>query len=926
MTREELLERLVDDRTAEVQRTLRQLRQEMAERARAEGALRQSEERFRALVQHLSDVVLLVEPDGRVRYASGDVERSLGYRPEDLVGGTIVDWIHPDDLERVKILFEGRARAAGSAGRAEMRVRHKDGSWRFYESIAQNLMHDPTLRAILVTSRDVTDRRRAEEALRLSEERFRALVQNLSDTMVIMEPDGTRRYVSPAAERVLGYTPEEMTGQNAFDTLHPDDLERARAAMDSCIRNPDETVTVGLRARHKDGSWRVVEVVLQNLLDNPAIRGIVINSRDITERKRTEEALRLSEERFRAVIENLSDVVTIMGRDGMRRYTSAAQASLGYSPEELIGKDPLEMVHPDDLGFVSASMEEILLSAGAVRRVEMRVRCKDGSWRHVDAIGRNLMDNPAIAGLLITSRDVTERKRTEEALQEEKDFTGSLIQACPAFFITIDPDARVHTVNASMLQAFGYELEEIVGKYTMRTLVSPAYYEGALGFFEQLVQAKEPSYVVAGVLTKDGRERLVEWHGRPVLKAGGEVDFVFALGIDVTERRRMEEEAIKAQKMESIGVLAGGIAHDFNNILGAIVLNISLAEMEVGRSGDGERIFGLLAEAKKASLRAKGITQQLLTFSKGGLPVKKPLRIAETIRESSGLALAGSLSRCETDLPEGLWTVEADDGQIGQVIGNLVLNADQAMAGGGTILIRAENVTVGEEDADAALEPGRYVRITVRDEGVGIPPEHLHKIFDPYFSTKRQGNGLGLAVSYSIVQKHGGAILVSSRPGVETIFSVYLPASDRRPAGSGAPEKKPALASGRILVVDDDEMLLKAVTRALEKLGYRADACRDGTQALDLYDRACQEGPPIDVVLMDLTIPGGMGGRETMKKLRQIHPDARVIVSSGYSNDPILSSYAEFGFSGVITKPYRFEDLAEILRRVLSRSQSHGGA
>ena len=638
---------------------------------------------------------------------------------------------------------------------------------------------------------EVAVRARAEEAIRLSEERFRALVQNLSDAIVIMEPDGKRRYVSAAAHQILGYAPEEMVGRSVFEDLHPEDVERARAVFERCVRTPHRREVLELRARNRDGSWRSIECTCQNLLDNPAIRGIVINSRDITE-----------------------------------------------------------------------------------------------------------------------------RKRTEEALQEERDFSMSLIQASPAFFIAVDPDGRIRLMNDSMLQAFGYKLEEVVGEFTIAVLISPHAYEVSLDFFDRLVKAREPVQREVWMVAKDGRELLVEWQGRSVVRPGGDLDFVFAVGVDVTERRKREEEAIQAQKMESIGVLAGGIAHDFNNILGAIVLNISLAEMEPRWAGD--RYYSLLADAKKASLRARGITQQLLTFSKGGLPVKKTVCILDTIRDSTGLALTGSRSRCVFELPEALWPVEADEGQIGQVISNLVINADQAMPEGGTILVTAENLTIENQAEAVRLKPGNHVKISVRDEGVGIAAEHLPKIFDPYFSTKHEGSGLGLAISYSIVDKHGGVIRVETKPGVETVFSVFLPASEKALPAAAVPEKETAPRSGSVLVVDDDEMLRTAVSRALEKMGYRAVSCEDGAQAIDLYRKAREKGEPFDVVLMDLTIPGGMDGREAMRRLVQIDPRIRAIVCSGYSNDPILSNYRESGFCGVIAKPYGFEELAQTLRSVMA--------
>ena len=379
------------------------------------------------------------------------------------------------------------------------------------------------------------------------------------------------------------------------------------------------------------------------------------------------------------------------------------------------------------------------------------------------------------------------------------------------------------------------------------------------------------------------------------------------------ERNKSEEELLKMEKLESLGILAGGIAHDFNNILTSIIGNISVAKLY---SKKGDNIYERLDKAEKASLRARDLTLQLLTFSKGGSPVRKVVRIGDLVRESAGFALRGSGVRCELSVPDDIWPVEVDEGQISQVVQNLVINANQAMPKGGMIKIRAGNMTVSSHELP--LAPGNYVKISFWDCGIGISPEHLVRIFDPYFTTKKGGSGLGLATTYSILKKHGGYIDVESKVNVGTTFHVYLPASASRPRRDAENVEVPRDCKGRIMVLDDDEMVRDAAVAMLGSIGYRVEPVADGAEAINEYRAAVENKTPFDLVIMDLTIPGGMGGKECIKKLLAIDPDVKAVVSSGYSDDPILSAYGQYGFRGVVTKPYRLEELSQTICRIIN--------
>ncbi len=386
---------------------------------------------------------------------------------------------------------------------------------------------------------------------------------------------------------------------------------------------------------------------------------------------------------------------------------------------------------------------------------------------------------------------------------------------------------------------------------------------------------------------------------------------------DISERIRIEDEMQKNRKLESIGILAGGIAHDFNNILTAILGNISLLKYDILPT---DNKYQLLTEAEKATLRAKDLTKQLLTFSKGGEPIRENTIINDIIMDSADFVLRGSKTKCNYDFPEELWMVYIDKGQISQVVQNMIINADQAMPDGGTIQIKARNFNYQYNDIPG-LKNGTYLKISISDNGIGIPSKFIKKIFDPYFSTKRQGSGLGLSICYSIIRKHDGLITVSSELGEGTVFEIYLPAVQTESAvthhSETAHQHEKSLKNKKILFMDDELMLRNLVTNILKTFGYEIVVAGDGQEALDLYNLAKKEENPFDLIIVDLTVPGGMGGKETVKIIRQTDKAIKAIVSSGYSNDPIMSEYKSFEFDGVISKPFKVDNMVQEVKRVL---------
>ena len=421
----------------------------------------------------------------------------------------------------------------------------------------------------------------------------------------------------------------------------------------------------------------------------------------------------------------------------------------------------------------------------------------------------------------------------------------------------------------------------------------------------------------AALKARDGTQRSIAVSAAPIFGPEGKIIGVVLVFSDVTEGKKREEELLKIKKLESLGVLAGGIAHDFNNILTAILGNINLAEMYIDTENE---VYPLLQEAEKASIRAKDLTQQLLTFSKGGDPVKRTTSIGKVISDSADFVLHGSPVACRFNIPKDLWLVDIDTGQMSQVIQNIILNARHAMPDGGEIHVTCGNLPDITAETGLSLPGEKYIKITIQDNGSGIPKKNIDKIFDPYFSTKQKGSGLGLAITYSITNKHDGHICVQSRIGEGTTFTIYLPASGQNfnlePVK--AANKPEETVKAKILFMDDEQIIQEVAKRMLGHLGHEVLQAGDGKEAIKIFNEHHKSGKPVDVIIMDLTIPGGMGGKDAVQEILKIDPEAKVVVSSGYSNDPVMADYQKYGFKAAIGKPFNMAKLNETLQTVLA--------
>ena len=514
--------------------------------------------------------------------------------------------------------------------------------------------------------------------------------------------------------------------------------------------------------------------------------------------------------------------------------------------------------------------------------------------------------------------DITERKQAETELAQESERLMVTLRSIGDGVITTDTEGRIVLLNPVAEKITGWPQAEAQQQSLQQVFrVCPGEDRSGLsiGSDNILASLAEGGLTEQAILLdRQQREKHIACSASIIRdNSGNKVGMVLVFR-DISEQLRTEQELIKIQKLESIGVLAGGIAHDFNNILAAILGNIDLTLRDTSLS---EKSKQMLTRALNASFRARDLTQQLLTFAKGGEPIKESASLADVVIDSADFVLRGDKVACRYRFPDDLPMVDIDRGQISQVVQNLIINAGQAMPTGGTIDVAAVNATASEIAKLALPDTSQFVKLTIRDSGIGIPANMLEKIFDPYFSTKQAGSGLGLAISHSIIKKHGGAIKVESTPGEGTVFSIFLPVAASATVPIEQPKVIPNSCRGRILVVDDEDVVRHISAAMLGELGHEVLLAEEGQQAIDSYRQNLKQGTPLDLLIMDLTIPGGMGGLEAFQQILAIDPQAKAIVSSGYSNDPVMANFSDYGFVAALSKPFQLDDMAEIINKLL---------
>jgi len=634
------------------------------------------------------------------------------------------------------------------------------------------------------------------------------------------------------------------------------------------------------------------------------------------------------ETRIRSIIENILDgMITVDEQGVICSMNPSAEKMFGCINNEMVGHKFTKLV-PKSYGAesqpVACAWDDLARQTGSTTLAVGRTR-RHATFPVEISLSEMLVDKQKLYVAMI--RDVTERKRFETEIAADKESLAVTLRSIEDGVITTDVQGKIIMINKAGENLTGWSSREAIGQ-PLKAVFNIAIDLAAQARAQKSGYRNEAHSILltmpenATLRSREGDEHIIEQVASPIRDSKNEVAGVVLVFRDITERQRNEAERRKAETLEQLGLLAGGIAHDFNNLLTAIIGNISLASLLLPPD---DEMATRLNDAKNASLRARDLAQQLLTFARGGAPIKKTASIGKLIQDTVSFSLRGTHSRSEFLFGADLWPAEIDPGQISQVVANLVVNADQAMPNGGTLRVSCDNFTYRPDTEPNVpdLLPGDYIRIAIRDEGVGIPDNCLKRIFDPYFTTKAKGNGLGLATTYSIIKNHNGLITVDSQVHYGSTFTLYLPASRHQEIPVEPPRQLNQVISGtgRILIVDDEEAIRALVEFTLERLGYQVTQAESALEGVDIYRQKLEAGERFDAVILDLTLPGGMGGKEALKKLIEIDPTVNAIVSSGYAMDATMSRYQDYGFRGVIAKPYEAAELGKIVHEVIASSQ-----
>lgn len=719
---------------------------------------------------------------------------------------------------------------------------------------------------------------------------------------------------------MVGYTLDELAPVSikTWEKLaHPDDLEESGRLLKRHFAGELPYYDFESRMKHKKGHWVWVHDrgKLISRTDDGAPLLMVGSHGDITERKTNESSLRESDLRFHRMLSAVPDMVSIHDGDMNIVYSNWNGFAAVEESKRLLGTKCYRTYRNFDRICPDCRARQILVTGEPFQE---EARLDDGRWVNLRVFP--IPDTQGEPTLFVEwVQDITDRKQSEYDLALEKERLMVTLQSIGDGVITTNRDGSVTMMNRAAEAMTGWASQETAGKPL--DVVFPIFNEITREPCESPVDKVLTDGRVVELanhtvlVSREGDEKNIADSAAPIRDKDDEIIGVVLVFRDMTEKQRFLEVTQNSQKLESLGILAGGIAHDFNNFLGGIYGYIDLA---AGETGEDEEATTYLTSALETIDRARDLTQQLLTFAKGGAPIKKPDNLTPLIRETVQFALSGSNVVCRYDLAPDLWTCSFDRNQVGQVLDNMVINAVQAMPRGGTITVSAANVSMEKSDHPVLAE-GPYVRLSLRDSGIGIPHEIRSRIFDPFFSTKAKGHGLGLATCYSIIGQHGGCIDVDSRPGEGSVFHVYLPALREPVAGTDVKESvQRHRGGGTFLVMDDEDFIRDILEKMLASLGYSPVSFKDGEEALAYFTAERKAGRSPAGMIFDLTVPNGMGGREAAARVREIDPDIPVYVASGYADGEILKNPAAYGFTGAIGKPFRRRELEALLEAHLA--------
>lgn len=868
------------------------------------------------LVETSQDLIWQCNSDGQYTYLNPVWEKTLGYRIDEMIGRKFSDFQSPEIAKRdrqevTRLLQHGEVKGYETTllSKSEKKLH-----------LIFNVTFVYDDKGVITGSRgtayDVTERKENEIKLTESETKFRMMFDQSPISKAIVGLDKLFIRCNEAFCRFLGYAENELIGKKIADITHPEDIALSMQELQQIVEGKKENATIQKRYLRKDGTvvWGEIKIGLVRNEENQPLYFLPAII-DITDRKKAEESLRKSESNYRTLLEQASDGIFISDIKGAYVFTNnRAQTMLGYTAEEMLLLTIKDLFVPEDIAQVPIKFKE--LNDGCQVLIERRLLRKDGSIITAEISAIQMPDGR----LQAIVRDITERKHVENALRESEE-RFRIISSHSTEGIMIHTNGMVLDVNEAFLKIIGVEsAKTVIGKdcftFTALSAASNKLIQGHARANSDAWYAIEIEGIAGRKIFAETNGVAINYHGHPAR---------LVRMIDITQRKQAEEEREKLnhqinqmQKLESLGLLAGGIAHDFNNLLGGMFGYVDMAKSSLDNNNPQEAREDLV-KAFGVFDRTKALTKQLLTFAKGGAPIRSTLNLTPIIESSIQFALSGSNVTSEIAIAEDLWSCDCDGSQIGQVIDNIVINAQQAMPLGGSIRVSAVNVCFDENKVRRGLESGNFVKISLQDKGPGIAKEVLSKIFDPFFTTKALGHGLGLATVYSIVKRHGGWIDVESAQGKGTTFHIYLPASPTTSSTELNNKINEFKGGGLALIMDDENFMLETEGAMLKSMGYEIVKVKEGQEALALFTEAHKSGSSFILTILDLTIPNGMGGKETVKAMRAIDATSVIIVASGYADDPVMMNPTEYGFTAKIAKPFRISELSQLLQLHLKK-------
>jgi PAS domain S-box-containing protein len=886
---------------------------DITERKQVQEALKQSEERYRLIVDNVQDIIFTHLPDGTISFVSGSVSQ-LGYAAENTVGHSIFEFMHPEDGDIARQAFLGIVNEHKSC-RIEIRVLHKDGYYLWMEEHGDPVIQGGQLVQATCVLRDATERKMAQYALEQSEDKYRRIINNIQDIIYSYLPDGTISFVSEGIRR-LGFEPAEIIGHPVLEYLHPDDRANAAQMLQNAVLN-NVHEHVECRVRTKGGAYVWIEENSESTFQDGELVQVNAVVRDISDRVIAQTALRESEEKYRWLVEQLSEGIMVSDFNNVITFVNPRMADmLGYTVEELVGQQ-------DTFLMGEAEIARNLRRAanrmrGLSEQYEVQLTKKNGEKAHFMVSGTPLRNRTGeVIGSFGVCSDVTEWKRAEEELERLSTAIG---QASDSIIIT-DTKGSILYANPASQKLTGIPLPDLLAG-SLEQLHPSKPNEG---FSAQLWNTVLKGETWSGHLVHeraDGTRYETTTTMSPVRDQAGQIQYVVTSSRDVTREGELEVQLRHSQRMEAIGVMAGGIAHDFNNILTPVM---GYTEMALNRPGLDPKLANYLKEIASAGQRASELVQQILTFSRQAEQVKQPVLVESIIKESLKLLRAAIPSTIAIRQRIGGMGIRVlgDASQIHQIVMNLCTNAFHPMREKGGVLgvtleaihLEAPLVLLG-----ATLPVGDFLRLMVSDTGRGIDEETRKKIFLPFFTTKNvgEGTGLGLSIVHGIVLGLGGGIALESQVGKGSTFSIYLPSAGQIPREKTAAKRATPSGSERLLIVDDESTIGSMMQDALTFIGYRVETSEHPVQALDWFRK---DPTGYDLVITDLTMPG-LTGVELAKRIWELCPELPIMLMTGFTEDVDDESAREMGFFTLLRKPVSIALIGQAVRAALDRNRS----